>query len=429
MVGYYFALFLVSLWTTRQTPAADGVIDPFFVVIVPARDEELMIGQTVARLKALKDARFMALIVDDGSRDRTREVARAAAEGDPRIVVMSRGAAVAGRGKGEVLNHAYRCLCTLVEASEHRFGGPAPENVVVAIVDADGWLEPHALRAVAPYFADRRVGGVQLPVRIWNAREGFLARMQDIEFIGFSLFVQAGRDPSGSVGLGGNGQFTRLSALQELGSRPWTQCLTEDLDLGLSLVERGWRNRFCPHACVAQQALTKVAPFFRQRTRWIQGHYSCWSHLPALWRSPAVPLLTKVDLSLYLLLVGFILVLAVQFAAGVLGYLGLGTAVRSPLAFISDPRLQHIATLVLSATPLLAFAVTYQRFSALRLPVWALPGVFAVFAMYGYFWAVPASLRALARLAVGRGAWVKTPRQPISDHDLLGERAVLTRLA
>ncbi|MGH2968452.1 MAG: hypothetical protein ACRDK0_05240 [Solirubrobacteraceae bacterium] len=48
--------------------------------------------------------------------------------------------------------------------------------------------------------------------------------------MGFSRLVQAGRDPLGSVGLGGNGQFVRLSALQDMGDSPWSRCLTEDLD-------------------------------------------------------------------------------------------------------------------------------------------------------------------------------------------------------
>jgi cellulose synthase/poly-beta-1,6-N-acetylglucosamine synthase-like glycosyltransferase len=428
VVCYYFLLFLVSQWTTRRTPRTLGDDEPFFVIVVPAHDEELVIAQTITRLRTLHADRFLVLVVNDGSRDHTAEVARMAASGDRRVVVVDRVPALAGQGKGEVLNHAYRLISALVRWGDSRLAGAGPDRVVVGIVDADGWLEPHALRTVAPYFADQRVGAVQLPVRIWNARENFLTRMQDIEFIGFSLFVQAGRDPTGSVGLGGNGQFSRLSALQELGKSPWSRCLTEDLDLGLRLVERGWRNRFCPHACVAQQALTAFRPFYRQRTRWIQGHYSCWQHLPALWRSANVPLATKIDLSLYLTLVAFILVLAVQFTIGVMGYLGLTPWVTNPLQFVGDEHLQRVATLALSITPLLAFAVTYQRFSVLKLPVWALPGVFAIFALYGYLWAVPASLRALSRIALRRGSWTKTPRTPISDHDLRGERPALIRV-
>jgi cellulose synthase/poly-beta-1,6-N-acetylglucosamine synthase-like glycosyltransferase len=422
VVVYYSVLFGVSLWTTRRAAGPDAGGRPFFVLVIPAHDEELVIGETVRRARSLEGGPYLTLVMNDGSTDATGAAARAAAEGDPRIVVIDRPAEIAGRGKGEVLNHAYRLVSAMVAEGDPRLSGSPAEDVVLCVVDADGWLAPHALDAVAPYFADPRVAGVQLPVRMWNARDGLLALMQDMEFIGFSLFVQAARDPFNSVGLGGNGQFVRLGALLTLGPAPWSKCLTEDLDLSLSLVAAGWRNRFCPRAFVAQQALGRVRPLLRQRTRWIQGHYSCWQHLPALWRARGVPLATRIDLSLYLVLVVFVLVLAAQLALallGWLGWLGVATPGTSFLSFIADDRAYRAVTLTLSLLPMLAFAITYQRYAAQRLPWWALPGCLALFGLYNYLWTVPASLRALARIALRRGAWVKTPRTAVGDHALI----------
>ena len=50
------------------------------------------------------------------------------------------------------------------------------------------------------------------------------------EFVVFTEIFQRARQRVGSVGLGGNGQFARLTALMSLGDAPWTKCLTEDLD-------------------------------------------------------------------------------------------------------------------------------------------------------------------------------------------------------
>ena len=122
-------------------------------------------------------------------------------------------------------------------------------------MDADGRLDRHALTETGRLFGNSRVGGVQIGVTITNAGDGLLPRCQDIEFVGFSHLAQAARDRIGSVGLGGNGQFTRLSALRSLGRPPWTDCLTEDLDLGLSLTRLGWRIRFCSTAWVAQEGV------------------------------------------------------------------------------------------------------------------------------------------------------------------------------
>lgn len=432
IVSYYCALFVASLWTTRRPgrgSASDiAAASPLFALVIPAHNEALVISETVRRARALRADRLLILVMNDGSADATSALARQAAESDPRVLIVDRPPELAGQGKGEVLNHAYRILCAMVARGDHRLHGATPDEVVMSVVDADGWLEPQAPEVVAPYFADPRVGGVQLPVRVWNARDGLLARMQDIEFIGFSLFVQAGRDPFGSVGLGGNGQFVRLRALQSLGSAPWTRCLTEDLDLGLSLVERGWRNRFCPRACVAQQALNDIRPFLRQRTRWIQGHYSCWSHLPSLWKARKVRLSTKLDLSLYLVLVAFIPVLGAQFLIGVGELCGLYATDARFLEAVSGEGLRRALVLGLSLGPLAAFWLTYQRFAALRLPWWALPGIFTAFAIYGYLWALPASVRALGRIALRRGAWVKTPRTPVGAHDIAAEVSSLARL-
>ena len=157
--------------------------------------------------------------------------------------------------------------------------------MIVAVLDADGRLAPNALIEVAPFFADPAVGGVQIGVRMYNAKEKLLARMQDFEFVTFTEVFQRARQRIGSVGLGGNGQFNRLSALRSLGSAPWTKCLTEDLDLGIQLLTRGWLNCYCPTTHVSQQAVVQFRRLVRQRSRWYQGNLQCWRRIPEIVRS------------------------------------------------------------------------------------------------------------------------------------------------
>jgi len=54
-----------------------------------------------------------------------------------------------------------------------------------------------------------------------------------MEFLVFTEVFQRARRRWGNAGLGGNGQFVRWTALQALGDEPWTDYLTEDLDMGL----------------------------------------------------------------------------------------------------------------------------------------------------------------------------------------------------
>ena len=82
------------------------------------------------------------------------------------------------------------------------------------MVDADGRLDPACPPFVAAHFADERVGGLQVLVRIYN-RSRLLTWFQDVEFSIYGLLYQAGRTGYGAAGMGGNGQFNRLSALDD----------------------------------------------------------------------------------------------------------------------------------------------------------------------------------------------------------------------
>lgn len=125
------------------------------------------------------------------------------------------------------------------------------------MLDADGPLSDQAYEQALLPFADERVGAVQLIVRIRN-RESWLTVMQDVEFWCISATAQFARTFTGTVSLGGNGQFTRLSALESVDRDPWTTSLTEDLDLGLLLYARGWRITAAPFGYVHQQGVTNL---------------------------------------------------------------------------------------------------------------------------------------------------------------------------
>jgi 1,2-diacylglycerol 3-beta-glucosyltransferase len=424
---YFFGLYAIGLARSRRlVPDADSQADsPLYVLVTPAHNEAVVIAETVRCMLRLR-GRFLVVVVNDGSTDGTGDIARDAGQGDERLIVIDRPPEIAGQGKGEVLNTAYREICEMVDSNDPRLGGASEEQVVMCVLDADGWLRADALEKVAPYFEEESVAGVQVPVRMYNARRGFLACMQDIEFIGFSVLIQGGRDTLGSTLLGGNGQFVRLSALRTLGPAPWTKALTEDLDLGLRLVRAGWTNRVCVETCVAQQAVTRPRALLRQRTRWVQGHYSCWSHLPALWRTRGIRMRTRVDLSLHLLLASTILIVTTQALMGLGGFLGLLPLGQIPVAkLVGADVLYRLCVLVAICGPLgmlgIAYqkaAVDYQASARRRLPWWSVPGVFLSFTFYVYFWGLPSTFRAFGRLALGRGSWAKTAREPLSPAEL-----------
>ncbi|HEY8987189.1 MAG TPA: glycosyltransferase family 2 protein [Streptomyces sp.] len=265
--------------------------DTFVYFLIPCLNEEQVIGHTVARL--VGDPRSHVVVIDDGCDDATGEVARIAGGGD--VTVVRRDLPEARLGKGEALNAGLALVRSMVVES-----GTDPQKVLVCVMDADGHLSDGAVGHAARCFEDPQVGGVQLAVRIRN-RDTFLARIQDFYFWAIAAVTQFGRATTGTVSLGGNGQFSRLTALDEVGTRPWSRCLTEDLDLSITMALRGWKLTTTPLAAVSQQGVHRIGALVRQRTRWYQGHMSCGRRLPEIWRSPHLTHVQATELSMYLL--------------------------------------------------------------------------------------------------------------------------------
>jgi cellulose synthase/poly-beta-1,6-N-acetylglucosamine synthase-like glycosyltransferase len=399
--SFLYSLRLLLLSRHRRQAPLPAPDDLLFVFLIPCLNEEGVIAKSLERLLAIP-GNFKVMVIDDASEDGTADVVR---RFDPeRVWLFQRTLPDARRGKGEALNAAYRYLC-----DSGRLGDRDPGDVIVAVLDADGRLAPNALVEVAPFFADPLVGGVQIGVRMYNAKEKLLARMQDFEFVTFTEVFQRARQRIGSVGLGGNGQFNRLSALQSLGSAPWTHCLTEDLDLGIQLLTRGWLNSYCPTTHVSQQAVVQFRRLVRQRARWYQGNLQCWARIPEIVRS-SLPTQVVFDLLFQLLASTLILIMSVA-TVGFLALLGLMISRHPEAAAHMLPGhfgLPLVAMYFLGFGWALVYGPVYwlrDRDSSLLKSI----AYAHLFTFYSYMW-VPAGWRAVWRIARRRQDWAKTAR-------------------
>ncbi len=262
----------------------------FVYFLVPALNEAEVIGRTVSCLIGSQKAHVV--VIDDGSDDGTGALASAAGRGE--ITVIRRELPEARQGKGAALNAGYAFVSTDVWRR-----GLDPESVIVCVMDADGRLSDGALSEVLGCFDDPVVGAVQLSVRIRN-RDTFLTAYQDYLFWSMAAMSQFGRMATGTVSLGGNGQFSRLTALRGLGPEPWSESLTEDLDLGIRLALDGWVSTSAPGAAVDQQAVATLDRLVRQRRRWYQGHMAAGKHIPAIRRCGRLPHARALELVAYL---------------------------------------------------------------------------------------------------------------------------------
>ncbi len=404
LLGWGFAQFLVHLRYGRAEldaalAAPSHPVNAYTLAfVVPCLDEEAVIGETVSSLQSLVPG-SLVVVVDDGSSDATAAIAEAAG-----AHVVRRTLPDARQGKGPALNAGYAAL---LEVADER--GLDARATIVCVMDADGHLSPNAAHEVLARFDRPSVGGVQLPVRIRN-RDGFLGRMQDLEFWGMSAIAQMARIRTRSVSLGGNGQFTRLAALQEVGPAPWSNALTEDLDLGLELTLRGWDLDCAPAAWVSQQGVETVSGLLRQRTRWYQGHITCSRKAQSLWQSEIVDRRTALETTLYLATPVFVILpWSIVFTLA-LGYVA-ELVLSQPVVPVDGVQLHAGFYLafwyLLTFIPAIMLGLLYaERSQTSR--VRAL-GLAHAQVFYSYV-NLLAAWRAVARIALGRHGWAKTAR-------------------
>lgn len=398
-LAYLLGLFALS--RRRRAEVLPAPANLQFAFVIPCLNEQAVIARTLDNLVPLLSGDDIVLVVDDASDDATPDIVRS--YGSPRVHLLRRELPHARQGKGDALNAGIAHLAASGLASAR-----SPHEVVVAVFDADGRIAPEALGAVAGYFRDPKLGAVQIGVEMRNASTNLLARLQDMEFSVFTEVFQRGRMQLGSVGLGGNGQFVRFAALQSLGAAPWSNCLTEDLDLGLRLLLKGWRNSYCPTVSVDQQAVTDVRRWLRQRARWFQGHLQCWSLIPQILRS-SLKARAASDIIWYLTLPVAVLLVPVAMLpltiALVLATIAAPGQVLS--VFLSDHGMPLIFAYLLCFGPAYPYAYVYWmrgRMSFGRALLLA-----HAFELYSHLWLI-SGWWAVVRIARRKGGWAKTDR-------------------
>ncbi|MDH6136657.1 1,2-diacylglycerol 3-beta-glucosyltransferase [Kitasatospora sp. MAA4] len=308
-----YVFIILRPYLRHKTQPEGRAQDFVWHLFVPCRDEAAVIDATLDNLlSAFDDAHVW--VVDDASTDATAQLVRSRMRDCDRLHLVSRTFPEARQGKGPALNAAYAALDQSLAPDADR------SKVIVGVIDADGRLSANCLDVCAAphHFGDEQVGSVQVAVRMINRddprpRPGgrianwwgrLLVRMQDLEFRCAISALQMTRKYTRTVGLGGNGQFSRLSALDDVRrayGTPWHGALLEDYELGVHLMLVGHRNAYTVDALVDQEGLPDLRRLLTQRTRWGQGTMQCATYIPQLWNSRKIPTIGVLEATYYLL--------------------------------------------------------------------------------------------------------------------------------
>lgn len=407
MIGYTWTIVLfvsgsryLKYW--RKQPLGREQ-DYLWVFMVPALNEAVTIADSVDRLRAVNATHKLILVINDGSEDETGEVLQAIA--GPDLTVFTRVPPHARKGKAAALNAAFHYVRDDV-LTQPGFERWPRSKVIFGIVDADGRLAAQAPATAARHFDEPRVGGLQLSVQIYN-ESSYLTRMQGLEFLVFGGLFQVGRSRWGSAFMGGNGQFNRMSTLESVSTErgPWSDYLTEDQELGLRLLERGWFGVHEPFSNVRQQGLNNLRPLYRQRARWMQGNLHVFGSLKRLHSHHLVGL-RRFD-GLYTLIQP-----ALQIIIGIAVIVALVLTIGFGVPYLPFGNLSLLLFfLQLSLGPTILGVIIVGRGKGWR-------GVFSVLAALFpyilYTWIMwPVVFIGLYRQLRGNQAWAKTKREAI----------------
>lgn len=226
---------------------------PFVTVMIPAHNEEGVIGATVQNILNMDYENFEVIVIDDRSSDNTASVIKDLEQKFEKVTALIRPKD-AFPGKSAVLNDAFKLA----------------KGEAILVFDADATVDPDFLSKLIPNLEPKDVGAVQARKVIRNKNTNLLTRCQNNEYT-MDAHLQLGRDSiKGAVELRGNGELIKRQALEDIGG--WNNyTIVDDLDMSTRLHIKGWDVRFCIDAVVYEEGIIYIKPLYRQRRRWLEG--------------------------------------------------------------------------------------------------------------------------------------------------------------
>lgn len=228
---------------------------PKVSIIIPAHNEEKVIGRAINSALETDYPHKEIIVVDDGSTDRTYQTAYPYAQKG--LIKLLRRKTASG-SKAGALNYGI-----LFASGE-----------VIVTVDADTLLERNAIREAVKYLADSRVSAVSGNVRILageHGRKNLLVKLQAYEYL---LSLELGRRFNSVMGTlliisGAFGAFWKSNVVH-LGQYD-KDTITEDFDVTIKMRKLGKRLVFAESAIAWTFCPETWRDWVRQRIRWTRG--------------------------------------------------------------------------------------------------------------------------------------------------------------
>ncbi len=251
--GYLNAHLISSLLIDKAPPLRFDVDFPAITLIIACFNEEDQIEETLDYACAQDyPGDFRILVADDGSTDRSTELASVRAEMDDRISVRT----FPHGGKAHTLNAA---LATV-------------DTPLTATVDADTLLMPEALkRCVARLMVSPpSTVAVAGAVFVRNSRKNLLTQAQEWDyFLGIASIKRQQGLFQGTLVAQGAFSVYRTDPVKEVGG--WPDAIGEDIVLTWAMMDKGAGVTYEKTAVAFTDAPETARAFAKQRRRWARG--------------------------------------------------------------------------------------------------------------------------------------------------------------
>ena len=265
LAGYLIVLTVAAVFARKRGPAA-GPATRRFAVLVPAHNEQALIGRLLTSLNQLdypKDGVDICVVADNCT-DATAVIAR------------SLGARVYERSDAveQAKGFALRWLLERLRADGCAFDA-------FVVFDADSVVEPNFLRSMDARL-ERGSQVIQAYYSVLNASASTVAGLRYAALAAIHYVRPMGRSVFGlSCGLKGNGMCFAAPVLEHFAWQWFT--LAEDVEFHLALVKAGIRVDFAPETTVYADMPTTLRQAASQNARWEGGRLQLLrQHVPAL---------------------------------------------------------------------------------------------------------------------------------------------------
>ena len=148
----------------------------------------------------------------------------------------------------------------------------APDAEIIGIIDADYVVHPDWLKDLTPLFADATVALVQAPQDHRDGERSLMHHAMNGEYAGFFDIGMVQRNEANAIIVHGTMCLIRRAALESVGG--WSSdTICEDTDLGLTLLEAGWRAHYTNKRYGYGLLPDSFDAYKKQRHRWAYGGF------------------------------------------------------------------------------------------------------------------------------------------------------------